>query len=48
MENQFNSEQITNTEQTKLEWNTPEVEVFSVKETTLAGPLGSTDGGILS
>ncbi len=48
MGNQYNSEEITSTEQAKLDWNTPEVEIFPVKETTLAGGPGVTDSGILS
>ncbi|HEY1056049.1 MAG TPA: hypothetical protein VGE24_12965 [Emticicia sp.] len=48
MENQNNSEAIIGNEQTKLDWNTPEVEVFSVKDTTLAGGPGATDSGFLS
>jgi hypothetical protein len=48
MENQFNSEEIISTEQSKLEWNTPEVEVFSVIETTLSSSSGSFDGVALS
>lgn len=48
MENQYNSEEINSNDQTKLEWSAPEVEVFSVKETTLAGGPGSTDSGFLS
>lgn len=48
MTNQYNSEETTTNEQQKLAWSTPELEVFSVKEKTLAGPAGLTDSGIFS
>ncbi|GAB3514816.1 hypothetical protein [Emticicia fontis] len=48
MENQNNSEAIIGNEQTKLEWNSPEVEVLSVKDKTLAGASGLTDSGVFS
>lgn len=48
MAKELTSEEIILDQQVKLEWNTPEVEIFSVKDTTLAGGPGATDGGVLS
>lgn len=33
---------------TKLEWNTPEIQVLSINEETLAGPGSVGDGALFS
>ncbi|WP_158237992.1 hypothetical protein [Emticicia sp. TH156] len=48
MNNQVTSKETQEVEQIKSTWNTPELEVFSIKDKTQAGPAGVSDAGIFS
>ena len=48
MNNQVNATENQEVEQQKSEWNTPELEVFSIKDKTEAGSSGITDSGVFS
>ncbi|WP_337042139.1 hypothetical protein [Emticicia sp. 17c] len=48
MKEQHQVQDKTTNEQQKLAWSTPELEVFSVKDRTLAGGREVSDGGAFS
>lgn len=48
MYTQDTSKENPKVEEEKSVWNTPELEVFSIKDKTEAGSSGITDSGIFS